>query len=498
MNFTLKEFPDRIAELGFNAQVPSDWVLHELPPEEADFTLSTTFYPLAVMTAPHAAIAIVCAARPAHADGTLHDWAMYHLNNDGLTPRAIGPGLVAGAVAMVGESVQDSELGPMVVRFVFLEDGERLINLSLSAPELFADTVLEAWFTLLGSFTLQTPKGSRFSEQNAGPAPADQASDKADIEAPKAAPKKSKATLERAPAFADFALAVSPDSLDPDATINANLRDNGIGLVPKLIATDDAAKCATLGSGAVLAQFKVPYGWHVIDDGKRALVLHPKDEVQINLDLLAIGEPGYDGLLDELEAQVRADYPDPQCMRVAYNRIKALAVRNIAVNGEPIEQVHMLFPHASEGSVLRARITTTPEQITTACNLAEMILESCTFGPGNDQSPRGDRPDWWYAALDLEEQGSPEEAEKVIRDAMPNLAFSQIIAEMYQMRMHRMLKAGDGPGALAAFKKSNAHIFIYASQATSGGEGTALSAERDQFRKQLVAEYGSDPEADTK
>jgi hypothetical protein len=64
--------------------------------------------------------------------------------------------------------------------------------------------------------------------------------------------------------------------------------------------------------------------------------------------------------------------------------------------------------------------------------------------------------------------------------------------------MRRLLKAGDGPGALAAFKKASAHIFIYASQATSGGEGTALSAERDQFRKQLVAEYGSDPEADTK
>ena len=36
-------------------------------------------------------------------------------------------------------------------------------------------------------------------------------------------------------------------------------------------------------AGAILAQFNVPYGWYVIDDGQRTLVLDPKDEVQISL-----------------------------------------------------------------------------------------------------------------------------------------------------------------------------------------------------------------------
>jgi hypothetical protein len=407
MDLALRKFPDRIAELGFSAQLPTDWIAHELPPEEPDFASPTTFFPLAIVTAPHAAIVFAFAARPAYDDGTLHDWAWYHLNNNQLTPRAIGPGSIAGVTAMVGEATQASELGTMVVRFAFFEDGGRLINLTLTAPELLADAVREAWFAMIGAFALETPKGSRFTEETA--TPAQPVAVDPDIEAHKVVmeqPESAQApTPEEPSTFAAFAFADTAASLDPEVTINANLRDNGIGLVPKVIATDDAAKCATLGSGAVLAQFKVPYGWHVIDDGKRALVLHPKDEVQINLDLLPIGERGYDGVLDELEAQVRADYSDPQCIRVAYNRIHALSVRNIAVNGEPIEQVHMLFPHASEGSVLRARITTTPDQITAACNLAELILESCTFGLGNDQRPCGDRPVWWYAALDLEEQG---------------------------------------------------------------------------------------------
>lgn len=502
MDLALRKFPDRIAELGFTVQLPSDWIAHELPPEEPDFSNPTSFLPLALVTAPHAAIVFAFAARPAYDDGTLHDWAWYNLTNNQLTPRAIGPGKVAGVTAIVGEATQPSDLGTMVVRFAFIEDGARLINITLTAPELLADAVREAWFAGIASFALETTKGSRFTEENVKPArssPVDP-----DIEAHKAAteaeaPEQVTAKGEgENPRFADFAFADTPASLDQEAKVNANLRDRGIGLVPRVIATDDAAKVATLGAGAIVSQMQVPYGWYVLDDGKRTQVLDPNDEVQISLNLMRMAATGYDGLLDELEAQVRSDYPDPQCMRFVNDGIHGLGVRNITAGNEPVEQYHLLHPHSTDRMVLRARVTTSVERRTGACNLAVLILQSCSAGTAVADAPapaQNDMPAWWNKAVALEGQDKLAEAEQVIRDGVPHLAFASAMADMYRLRMLRKKNAGDAPGALDAFKKSSEFIFMYAGMATSGGEGAALSLERDQFRAQLVAQYGSDPEA---
>ena len=164
-----RSFPARIAELGFTASLPADWNSHELPPEEADFSDPVKFFPLGIVTAPHAAVVFAFAARPAYEDGTLHDWALYLLDSNQLQPRAIGRDTVAGVAAVCGEAVQQSDLGPMTVRFAFLEDGGRLLNLTLTAPELFADSVRGAWFAMLQSFTLETPKGSRFDAEPTQP-----------------------------------------------------------------------------------------------------------------------------------------------------------------------------------------------------------------------------------------------------------------------------------------------------------------------------------------
>lgn len=166
LQFAPRTFPSRIAELGFTATLPADWISHELPNEDMDFSNPTVFAPLAVVTAPHAAIVFAFAARPAYDDGTLHDWAVYHLNNNQLQPRAIGNDAIANVPAICGEATQQSDLGPMIVRFAFLEDGNRLINLSLTAPELFTDSVRDAWFEMVKSFALETPKGSRFPATN--------------------------------------------------------------------------------------------------------------------------------------------------------------------------------------------------------------------------------------------------------------------------------------------------------------------------------------------
>ena len=74
------------------------------------------------------------------------------------------------------------------------------------------------------------------------------------------------------------------------------------------------------------------------------------------------------------------------------------------------------------------------------------------------------------------------------------MGYAASTAEMYRLRMNRLKATGDREGARDAFQRACNYMNDYASMATSGGEGAALSCERDQFRAQLVREYGCDPE----
>lgn len=491
MNLANRTIPSRIADLGFTAQLPADWIAHDLPEETPDFSEPAQCFPLALITAPYAAIVIAAAARPAYEDGSLHDWATFLLNHNELAPRAIGPVDIAGVPALAGEAVQESSMGAMVVRFAFLEDGGRLINLSLSAPEPLADSVREAWFALLSSFTLESPRGSRFSADSAvEPAPAP-AAEKVEPSPPPAS--------DAPCTFAQFALADTAATLDQEHPVNASMRDRGAGFVPKIMVTDDDAKRATVAAGAINAFCDVPYGWHIIDDGQRTVVLDPKGAIQINLSLLRQDRKSPAELLDEIEAQMRSDYPDPEFCRLAQGKIEALGARNIADGAQPLEQYHMLFPSHTVGMILRARVMTVPERRVDACNLAGLILESYTgeppSKPANAAPAPGDGPAWYQKAVALELENRLEEAEKAIHSGCQDIGFAQATAELYFQRMLRLQKSGDETGALEAFKKSSSFIRFYASLATSGGEGMALSAERDEFRRRLVAAYGSDPEA---
>jgi len=154
-----RSFPARIAELGFSLPLPADWINHPLPDDAADFSDPTKLIPLAVVTAPHAAVILTVAARPAYEDGTLGDWARFLLEHHQLKPRSLGEYVVGVLPALVGEAVQDSEVGPMLVRFAFCEDGGRLLNLSISAPEMFAEAVRQVWFEVLSQFALSQPRG---------------------------------------------------------------------------------------------------------------------------------------------------------------------------------------------------------------------------------------------------------------------------------------------------------------------------------------------------
>lgn len=113
--------------------------------------------------------------------------------------------------------------------------------------------------------------------------------------------------------------------------------------------------------------------------------------------------------------------------------------------------------------------------------------------PEPEPAPSPDGPAWWQRAKALELADHFDEAEATIRAAVPHLAFAAAIAELYRDRMRRLQASGDLVAARTAFEASANWIRFYASQATSGGEGAALSLERDEFLDSLRGEFPDAP-----
>ena len=83
--------------------------------------------------------------------------------------------------------------------------------------------------------------------------------------------------------------------------------------------------------------------------------------------------------------------------------------------------------------------------------------------------------------------------EEAMRKKIDHIGVAASIAELYAQRMRAFQRAGNEPRAIAAFKLAVDWMATYAGWATSGGEGEALSYERDQFRAALTREFGYDP-----
>jgi hypothetical protein len=100
---------------------------------------------------------------------------------------------------------------------------------------------------------------------------------------------------------------------------------------------------------------------------------------------------------------------------------------------------------------------------------------------------------WARAAQSTDGPDRLEAIEEEMRRSIDHIGVAASIAEMYAQRMRAFQRAGNEPRAIAAFKLAVDWMGTYASWATSGGEGAALSYERDQFRAALAIEFGYDP-----
>lgn len=277
--------------------------------------------------------------------------------------------------------------------------------------------------------------------------------------------------------------------------------------MPNVSSRSDEERRATVAVATLEAELNVPYGWHVIDDGRRTLLFEPGGEVQISLDFLTREGRDDDSLLDALEAEAMASHAAPVVERIDDGDIFGLGVRNIHDGQQPVEQYHILRRGYDAPRELRARVTATHERSVKAVKLAALVLESVVFLSGATWSDEGrpvppstspsqaqrDLPQWWHRALELEGENRVDEAERTIMTAIDHQGGALAVADLYAHRMKRLRVAGDEEGAIEAFRKADRWSFFYASQATSGGEGAALSLERDQFRAELVRDFGSDP-----
>ncbi len=367
--------PARIAQLDFSISLPRDWNVIELPEEEVDFSAPEKFFPLMIAATPWAAVMMSAAARPGFEDGTLQDWSLFLLNSQGIRPTAFMPSTIGNVQGLVGTGQQEQEGTLLEFRFAFFEDGGRLVYLGLLAPEAISTSMEPVWKAALDGFILETVQGQTVP---IGPGMG--------ISPPPRPPEPiaEPAAVPPAPQFTDedmgfYAKADNPATLDPEHPFNTSLRDQGIGFVPNVLELDAEAKTARLGAGAIQALIRVAFGWFVIDDGRRTMVLDPDEKIQINLSVIPKDGRTIDQILDAIQSEAEQSYPEPEFIRFANDGISALAVRNIAVNDEAIEQIHMMVDWADDSAMLRARVTSDPPSMRFAVDYADRILKSISF-----------------------------------------------------------------------------------------------------------------------
>lgn len=222
----------------------------------------------------------------------------------------------------------------------------------------------------------------------------------------------------------------------------------------------------------------------MIDDGTRTLILDPQGFIQINLSLIRTNGSGLEPVLDAKQQEAEQSHPNPMFLRFEKDGITTIHVRGIQIDEEPVDQAHHLIPWSENSHCVRARITADPESINYAMAYAALILNSANFFT---PQPTPGVPAWYQKAQQLESEDRLEEAENLLKDRIPNIHCAIAIAGLYRERWQRLLPT-DPIAAAKARKEAAAWADYYASSATSGGEGVALSHERDKFIETLGPE----------
>ena len=170
--------------------------------------------------------------------------------------------------------------------------------------------------------------------------------------------------------FLALALAEDTSSLNPEHRITANLRDRGVGLVPRVVSLDADTRCARLAAGAIMGAIRVPFGWHVIDEGRRTLVFDADGLIQVNLNQRqhegASIQEFARGLLD----QYLAVDPTLPVVEATLSSIACSGVRGVDIEGEKLDQCFFVRNLGRDGTYLVAKASGSAEHSIRALDLA--------------------------------------------------------------------------------------------------------------------------------
>jgi hypothetical protein len=287
------------------------------------------------------------------------------------------PGVLGGLPCLMVEVLQATDAGKMRMRTALLEDGKRLVNVSIMAPDAIWPSVEPTLRLAMTSFRLAEPRGTNTPLMRAD---VKKVADKTRTTAAKpSAPNESSAASaeESKPVpAAELALADDAETLNPEHPFNIRLRNGGAGLTPRVIEKNDEEKYAVIGAGAIVATFKLPYGWHAMDDGKRTLVFDAAGKIQISLNLRR-DDGDARAMLKQLMAEAKKEQPkiDPEMVDFAPD-MPGLVLRNYRDGEDILVQAFVVKHVRDDGMAHVARVTAAPDDMSRALNLAEVVLRS--------------------------------------------------------------------------------------------------------------------------
>jgi hypothetical protein len=522
--FVSTTVPGRIADLGLGFVRPADWVLPALPEETPDFTQPQTFVALTLAMAPFAAVVFAVGARPAYEDGSLAEWLAWLLRDQGYDPGPVEaePGLAVPAVGCW--AMQQSGDTVMRMRLCLFEDGGRLVQVTAMAPQALWSAVHGPLHTMLHSLELANPRGSRAALAPAGTelpastfgpmlavvtpaapvavvAPEPETAAEPDAVEPEAdavaevLPAVEVATesatapddearvesfASDAVAYAELARGADLGTLREDHPLNQTLLQNGAGFPLRILRDHGPAQAgATVLAPALQAVLRLPYGWHGLDDSRRTLVHDGAGGVQIAAQRRAHDGRSAHAFLRDALTGLEAEQPGLTGRRLRSNGVEMLLVQGLVVDGEAVAQAWFLKP-APGAQFLVLRCTCRPGDLARTGNLAELLVRDVVF---LDDPVEG--PAWWQEAVRLERLERLEEAEQCLLRHVQHLGAYSQVAHLHELRGNRLLALGDRDGATAAYERSGEWMDSMAAGATSGGEGAALSLQRDEHRARL-------------
>lgn len=375
--FTPIKVPARIAGLAFSYLRPAEFHALELPTDVPDFEQPAVLMPLHVTMADYGAVLFSIGARPAYGDGSVEDWAGFLTSEFKMKVESLRPTTLGGIGGIVVEATQETDAGRMRIRSVFIEDGTRLLNLTLMAPVSIWASVEPTLAFALSSFRLDEPRGSTAPVTRAEAARRAEAGNTPATAQPDASDETvSQSSRTEVPSAAALALADGAATLDSSHPFNLRLREQGSGLTPRLLDANAEEQFGVLGAGTIAATIRVPFGWHTLDDGRRTLVFDAAGSTQLNLDLRRTNGSPRD-LLDRLLETARGEQPQIDAtFEDLADGLPCLVLRNYREGDDELVQVFAVRVLRDDGLAHVARLTTTPETSDRGRQLAHYVLAS--------------------------------------------------------------------------------------------------------------------------